>query len=158
DELKISEKMVVENISSSGTTVADTNSSGTIVAAASSNTSEIDTTASTTACNNSNSKQESSSSVTVVKSTTITSVSSQESSSVQVVETTSTEVNHSTVNGTETKKKAPLAKCESFFLKEPKDGYGNCVPRRPRIQKELEEDNDNSDDGQIENNAKNDDS
>ncbi|XP_064105601.1 lethal(2) giant larvae protein homolog 1-like isoform X1 [Macrobrachium nipponense] len=67
-------------------------------------------------------KQESTSSVTVVKSTTITSVSSssQESSSIQVVETASTEVNHNAVNGTETKKRAPLAKAESFFSKEPR--------------------------------------
>lgn len=70
-------------------------------------TMEVATTANTTSSstltsNNAMVKQESSS-VTVVKSTTITSMSSSspESSSVQVVETSTTEVNHSTVNGTE---------------------------------------------------------
>jgi len=104
DELKISEK-VVESVCSSDATVTTNSISGTMVAtndscttvAAISNGSETATTP--TDNNSSTSKQESSSSVTVVKSTTITSVSSQESSSVQVVETTSTEVNHSTVNG-----------------------------------------------------------
>lgn len=61
------------------------------------------TTSSTILSSSSATVKQESSSVTVVKSTTITSMSSssQESSSVQVVETTSTEVNHSTVNGSE---------------------------------------------------------
>nr|XP_045599883.1 lethal(2) giant larvae protein homolog 1-like isoform X2 [Procambarus clarkii] len=78
DELKVNEKtMEVATAGNTTSAAALTSSSATV-------------------------KQESSS-VTVVKSTTITSMSSssQESSSVQVVETSTTEVNHSTVNGTE---------------------------------------------------------
>ncbi|XP_047485620.1 lethal(2) giant larvae protein homolog 1-like isoform X1 [Penaeus chinensis] len=97
DDLKLAEKSV-ELVGGSGT-------SSTVVTSSSAST-----------------KQESSSSVTIVKSTTITSVSSssQESSSIQVVETAASAVNHSAVNGTETKKRAPLAKAESFFSKEPR--------------------------------------
>ncbi|XP_063595424.1 lethal(2) giant larvae protein homolog 1-like [Penaeus indicus] len=98
DDLKLAEKSVelVGGSSTSSSTVVTTSSAST--------------------------KQESSSSVTIVKSTTITSVSSssQESSSIQVVETAASAVNHSAVNGTETKKRAPLAKAESFFSKEPR--------------------------------------
>ncbi|XP_042209122.1 lethal(2) giant larvae protein homolog 1-like isoform X2 [Homarus americanus] len=96
DELKVSEKSV--DVASTGSTTLTSSGGGGATV-----------------------KQESSS-VTVVKSTTITSVSSssQESSSVQVVETSTTEVNHSTVNGTEVKIRAPLAKAESFFSKEPR--------------------------------------